>query len=180
IRDRLGVRSKDSPLTEAPTLEGCTAVSDGQLLDLGGVSLAFLTVGGHAPGGIAVYSPELRALFPGDSLGFYLPSRKAGFPIFFTGYHRYLATIDRLAALGPALVGLPHQAIFRDEQAREGFTMARRDALAMRERILADPRDDEAIIADLFAAFYRDELLLYPPENIEGCCRLLVRRSREA
>lgn len=177
--EQQGVTSTCSPLTEAPTLEGCTVVGDGDMLDLGDMTLEFLSVGGHAPGGIAVYVGELQALFPGDSLGFYLPGRNRGFTIFFTGYSLYMAAIDRLEALRPEIVGLPHQAIFTGVRAKEVFAMARRDAEAMKNRILSDTRDAEAVVAELFDEFYRDELLLYPRENIVGCCRLLVRRSRE-
>jgi len=173
-----GVSSSRSPLIEAPTLAGSRAVDDGETIDLGGLTLQFLTVRGHAPGSIAVFIPEIKALMPSDSLGYHF-SRGGFLPIFFTGYSDYMATIDRLEALHPELLGLAHQGALSGKARESAFTEARRSASGMRERILQDTRPDDDIVADIFKDFYRDELKLYTRENIIGCCRLLIKRSRE-
>ena len=49
----------------------------------------------------------------------------------------------------------------------------------MKKKILVHPGNDDRIIEEIFNEFYRDELLIYSRENIVGCCRLLLRRSRE-
>lgn len=49
----------------------------------------------------------------------------------------------------------------------------------MKKRILRHTGDDDRIIKEIYEDFYGDELLLYPRENIIGCCRLPLRRSRE-
>ena len=49
---------------------------------------------------------------------------------------------------------------------------------ALLEEIRRDGRDEEAIIGDLSRRYYRQELSIYTPDNIIGCCRLLIRRSR--
>ena len=43
-----------------------------------------------------------------------------------------------------------------------------------------DPESDEVIAENLFEKYYVDEFTLYSEENIMGCCKLIVRRAREA
>ncbi|MBE0557982.1 MAG: MBL fold metallo-hydrolase, partial [Proteobacteria bacterium] len=51
-----------SPIGKAPSLDGATICRDGEEIDLGGVTLRFVAVGGHAPGNLAVFIPEERTL----------------------------------------------------------------------------------------------------------------------
>jgi 2-aminobenzoylacetyl-CoA thioesterase len=172
-----GYRPGRPPIMRPPSVEGARVVGDNETLDLGGVTLRFLRVGGHAIGNIVVHVPERRALMASDSLGFRIPSI-GFFPIFFTGYADYMATIDRLEALEPRILCLAHQGPLVGEYARQAFEDAREAARSLCEEIRNDPRDDDAVINDLYPRFYRDELALYTPENIIGCCRLVIRRSR--
>ena len=167
-----------SALGTAPSLSGAAICGDGEELDLGGVTLRFLAVGGHAPGNLAVFIPEERTLLASDSLGFYYPGGWI-FPLFFTGFGEYMATLDRLESLHPESLGLGHYGWMRGAKVGETFALARRCASDLRERLKNDPRDDETAVAGIFAEFYRDELTLYSRENIMDCCRLLLRRSRE-
>ncbi|OHD29453.1 MAG: hypothetical protein A2Y31_03580 [Spirochaetes bacterium GWC2_52_13] len=41
------------------------------------------------------------------------------------------------------------------------------------------PGDEETIVPQIFADFYREELSLYTPGHIVNCCRLLLVRSLE-
>ena len=174
----IGVRAKHSPIDQPPSLEGCLIVRDGDEIDLGGLTLRFLAAGGHAIGNILVHIPEAGALMPSDSLGFRLPG-SGFFPIFFTGFPAYIDTIDRVAALKPKILGLAHQGPIVGGEVEKAIEEARQTAVDMRERIRRDERSDEEIIRDLYGEYYRDELLLYTKENIEGCYRLIIKRSRE-
>ncbi|MCX5846554.1 MAG: MBL fold metallo-hydrolase [Deltaproteobacteria bacterium] len=174
---RKGLGSTRPPLREAPSLEGAVIVQDNEELDLGGLTLKFLDVEGHALGNLAVYIPEIRTLMPSDSLGFRIPAL-GFFPIFFTGYDAYMATLDRLEALDPEILGLPHQGPLFGEEIREAFMTARQNAKSLWETIRNDLRSEEEIIAEIYRDYYRDELTLYTPENIITCCKLLIRRSR--
>jgi hypothetical protein len=89
-----------------------------------------------------------------------------------------MATIDRLEALEPRILCLAHQGPLMGQDARKAFRDAREAARSLYEEIRNDPRDEDAVIQDLYPRFYRDELALYTPENIIGCCRLVIRRSR--
>jgi glyoxylase-like metal-dependent hydrolase (beta-lactamase superfamily II) len=172
-----GLGSPRPPLREPPSLKGAFIVPDNKELDLGGLTLRFLDVEGHALGNLAVYIPELKALMPSDSLGFRIPSL-GFFPIFFTGYDDYMSTLDRLQALDCEILGLPHQGPLFGEDIREAFMTARRNASSLREKIRNDKRPEGEIIEEIFKEYYRDELTLYSRENIITCCKLLVRRSR--
>ena len=172
-----GCRPGRSPIDRPPTVEGATVVSDSETLDLGDLPIRFLHVGGHAIGNILVHVPGRSALMVSDSLGFRIPS-VGFFPIFFTGYEDYMATIDRLETLEPRILCLAHQGPLVGEDARKAFRDAREATRSICEEIRNDPRDEDAVIHDLYPRFYRDELALYTPENIIGCCRLIIRRSR--
>jgi glyoxylase-like metal-dependent hydrolase (beta-lactamase superfamily II) len=165
------------PIECPPSVDGARVAGDNETLDLGGVTLRFLHVGGHAIGNILVHVPGLSALMVSDSLGFRIPSI-GFFPIFFTGYGDYMATIDRLEALEPRILCLAHQGPLMGQDARKAFRDAREATRSLHEEIRNDPRDEDAVIQDLYPRFYRDELALYTPENIIGCCRLIIRRSR--
>jgi glyoxylase-like metal-dependent hydrolase (beta-lactamase superfamily II) len=174
---RNGLGGTRPPLREAPSLEGSVIMSDSEELDLGGLTLRFLDVEGHALGNLAVYIPEIRTLMPSDSLGFRIPAL-GFFPIFFTGYDAYMATLERLEAFDPEILGLPHQVPLFGGEIREAFMTSRRNAKSMWETIRNDLRSEEEIIAEIYRDYYRDELTLYTPENIITCCKLLIRRSR--
>ena len=173
-----GAPNGRSPIGKAPSLDGATICRDGEEIDLGGVTLRFVAVGGHAPGNLAVFIPEERTLLASDSLGFHYP-RGGVFPVFFTGYGEYIASLDRLESLHPESLGLGHYRWMEEAEVGEAFALARRCASALRERLKEDPSDEETAAAGILAEFYRDELTLYSRGNIWECCRLLLRRSRE-
>lgn len=172
-----GLKPGRPPIERPPSVDGAAVVRDGETLELGGLTIRFLHVGGHAVGNILVHVPELGALMVSDSLGFRIPSI-GFFPIFFTGYADYMAAIDRLEALEPRILCLAHQGPLVGEDARKAFRDARKAARSLRDEISNDPRDEDALIRNLYRRFYRDELALYTPDNIIACCRLVIRRSR--
>jgi len=175
-----GIANSRPHLTSGPLLGDDTLIrTDGDVIDLGGLTLEFLVAKGHSPGNLAVHIPELRTLMVADSLGFYF-MRHRFFPIYFTGYTDYMETIDRLESLRPGIVAPAHQTIFSGPDVGRAFNLARWEAESMKKRILNHTGEDADIIKEIYEDFYGEELLLYPRENIIGCCRLLLRRSREA
>jgi len=150
-----------------------------QAIDLGGVTLRCITVEGHSPGNLVVHVPEKRALFVSDSLGFHYPGR--GFcPLFFTGFHKFKATLGELAAIGPEIVGPAHQGAITGPEVSTAFKQARAAANDMLTFVKESKQSDDVIAQQLFEIYYVDEFTLYSEENIMGCCRLLVRRAGEA
>jgi glyoxylase-like metal-dependent hydrolase (beta-lactamase superfamily II) len=175
---RHGIISGRHTITTSPALSGCMAVGDDNQIDLGEIKARFLVAKGHAPGNIVVHIPELNALLTSDSLGYHYPGW-GFFPIFFTGYADYVATINVLESLKPEIIGMAHNGFTQGSYTRIMLQEARKAAESVMTRIVNDKREDRAIVHDLFSYYYHDELTLYTMENILVCCRLLVRRAKE-
>jgi 2-aminobenzoylacetyl-CoA thioesterase len=159
--------------------EDYSAIAQTQDIDLGGLTLRCLPVIGHSPGNLAIHVPEREVLLVSDSLGFHYPGR--GFcPLFFTGLAAFRETLAELASLAPEIVGPAHQGAITGLEVETAFQQADEAV----EEVLAAVRDnketDEALAGRLFKKYYVDEFTLYSEENIIGCCRLLVRRAKEA
>ena len=173
-----GFVSNRPAIRRAPSISGCTVIVGGDDLDLGEIKINFVDARGHSPGNILIYIPVLSALLASDSLGYRLSGLRF-FPIFFTGYADYMATIDTIESLKPEILGLAHNGIIQGPDIEKMLQEAREAAQGIMARIIHDRRNDESVVHDLFREYYRDELALYTRENIFGCCRLLVRRVRD-
>jgi 2-aminobenzoylacetyl-CoA thioesterase len=167
------------PVDHAPVLETPLVALDGDGMELGGLTLEFLAAEGHSPGNIVVHVPEIKALMSSDSLGFRFPGR-GFFPLFLTGYQPFIKTVNRMKLLKPAIVGPAHQGPLTGHQAETVFQEALEAAERVRNRVLEDNRPVEELVQEVFSEYYKDELLLYTPENIISCVRLLVKRSLES
>ncbi|MBI5252082.1 MAG: MBL fold metallo-hydrolase, partial [Desulfomonile tiedjei] len=152
--------------------------NDGDEMDLGGLTLRFLSIKGHSPGKIVVFIPELSALILSDSLGFRFPGRGI-FPLFLTSYSEYMASLDRLESLAPRIVGVAHQGPLIGAEVPAAFAESRKRAEELQLRIRNDSRPADELAEEIFREFYRDELKMYTEENIMNCARLLVKRASE-
>jgi 2-aminobenzoylacetyl-CoA thioesterase len=166
-------------VAEPPLLMNSLVAGQGNQMDLGGLTLRFLSVPGHSPATLAVHIPEIRGLMTADSLGFRYPGRGV-FPLFFTSYGDYVASLDLLQSQDPTILGPAHQGpVTGAEDVAHAFEEARSEAVRLRDMIRADTRDAEDIAADLLDRFYRDELTMYSRGNIMNCLGLIVKRARE-
>ena len=176
---RRGLKPGRPPVDTIAFPDDYLSVDGSHSIDLGGIHLDLLQVGGHSPGNLVAYVPEKKYLLVSDSLGFHYPGR--GFcPLFFTGYPDYMATLEHLAGLDFDILGPAHQGALEGAAARQAMNRARRAGLDFAAGLSADLRDAETVAGDLFRRYYKDEFGLYSPENIMNCMRLLVRRLREA
>lgn len=167
------------PLDTAPLLTDCMIASEGDEMDLGGVTLRFVEVAGHSPGNINVYIPELEALIASDSVG-YRFTNSGFFPLFLTDYTTYVDTIRKLGRLKPEILGVAHQGpIVGRGAVQRAMDQALESAQKLFESIRSDERESGAVAEELFRKWYKEEFLLYTEENIGTCCQLLVRRARE-
>lgn len=154
----------------------------GESLDLGGLTLALHDAAGHVPGGFWGFIPELGAALASDSAGFGHPNRP-GFPLYFVSYRQYMDTLQDIGGMIPAILGLGHQLCLEGQKVRD-YLAATRELMETEHRAVLDGhaagRVDEDLAEDIFDRHYHDELTVYSPASILDCCRLLVRRSREA
>jgi len=173
-----GIQPGRPPVEEPPSLQNCIVAHEGDEMDLGGITLRFMVAKGHAPGKIIVYIPEIKALILSDSLGFRFPGRGV-FPMFLVNYADYIATLERLEKLNPAILGVGHQGPVIGGEVEEAFRDAREKAVELRSKIINDSRDDGEVIQDVFNEFYTDEMTIYTRENIMNCAKLAIRRAKE-
>lgn len=161
-----------------PEMGACLPMGDGARIDLGGLTFEILEIKGHSPGHIGILVPEIKALFPSDALGFFMPSL-GFFPTFFTGFAAFCTSLERLEKLHPLFLGLPHQGLLQGRDIGDAFALALKAAFDVYTEVAVKEGNEEELALEIYRKFYRDELKLYSPENIKHCCRLLVRRAKE-
>lgn len=174
-----GIKPGRPPIEELPSLANCLIAKDGDEMDLGGMTLRFISVTGHSPGKIAVHIPEIDALILSDSLGFRYSGR-GFFPLFLTNYTDFVHTLDRLKRLRPKIVGVAHQGPLIGSEIEQAFKESEREAVELRDKIVNDPRDPEEVAVDVFNKYYKDQCTIYTRENIMNCAKLVVRRAMES
>jgi glyoxylase-like metal-dependent hydrolase (beta-lactamase superfamily II) len=109
-------------------------------LDLGGLTAEVLFTPGHTPANLVVHVPEERVVYAGDTVveGF-LPNLEAGGP---PEWRRWLASLDRLAALHAEVLVPGHGAPLQGSAVQAGIDTVRAvlDAALQRGRPPTGPR----------------------------------------
>jgi len=177
--EAMGVEPGRPAVRELTFPKPAIVVQDNLELDLGSLTVRLTQTSGHSPGSLTAHIPQLETVLLSDSLGFRF-SNGSFLPLFFTGFKAYLNTLDDLKSLNPGIVGLGHQGPLMGDQARQGLEQARQAALELKDSIKNEKGDDQRLVNELFAEYYRDEFLLYTRDNIRNCMALLVKRVREA
>ncbi len=117
-------------------------VKEGDEFDLGGLHVRVHEVPGHTRDSLAYFIPEIGALFPGEAAG--VPEGREGDGTqveFLSSYDDYLASIDRMMALEPAMICFGHGWIFTGEDAAGFLRKSREATFAYRELIERYIRD---------------------------------------
>lgn len=157
-------------------------VSGGDRIALkGGGNLELIAAPGHSPCGLAAWFEKDRVLFVSDALGFQI-SDDTIFPVFFHAYRPYIETIERLAKYPADVLAFPHERIWQGKDVKAVFSRALSASRDVREEVVSEAgkgRDLSDLKQMLFDRFYRGNLRIYTPENIQLCVDLLVRRSIE-
>jgi glyoxylase-like metal-dependent hydrolase (beta-lactamase superfamily II) len=95
-------------------------VAEGDVIDLGdGIEAHFMEVPGHTRCSIAVYVPELKALFPSDAA--VLPTdtgRELSYPSAQYDFPLYMESLKKLLAYEVEVCGFEHHGAFVGSQAR--------------------------------------------------------------
>ncbi|MBP7738749.1 MAG: MBL fold metallo-hydrolase [Spirochaetes bacterium] len=102
------------------------SLKEGDEFDLGGLTCRVYEVPGHTRDSLAFYIPELKALFPGEAAG--VPLGKEGEEPqveFLSSYDDYLASLDKMIALEPALIGIGHGWVLTDDDASDFLRRSR-------------------------------------------------------
>jgi glyoxylase-like metal-dependent hydrolase (beta-lactamase superfamily II) len=94
------------------------ALAGGDRFDCGGLVCEVIEVPGHTRDSLAYYVPELKALFPGEAAG--VPER-GGTTVqveFLSSYEDYVASLEKMMALVPEMIGIGHGMVVTGGDAR--------------------------------------------------------------
>ena len=148
-------------------------------LELGGITLDLIKVTGHSPGNLIGSINRKKIIFCSDSIGFHYPGR-GFFPLFFTGADPYLSTMNFIREFNPSTLCPAHHGPLTGEKALQGIQESYDFTISTINRIKQSGLDDKTLADQLFEQGYKDEFTLYTPENIQNCCALIVKRSKES
>ena len=174
----MGTKPGRPPIEKFEFPEDHIAVGDEHAIDLGGILLQCIKVGGHSPGNIAVHIPALKALMISDSLGFHFPGQEF-LPLFLTDFSDYINAIDYMESLKPDILGFGHQGPLMSCAAKNAFRESRQATFDMLSRVMNEDKKGGDLAEEIFREYYRDEFTVYSEENIRSVGQLLVRRGRE-
>jgi glyoxylase-like metal-dependent hydrolase (beta-lactamase superfamily II) len=92
-----------------------STVSEGSVIDLGGVTARVLETPGHSSCSLSVYCPELKALFPSDGGG--IPFEDIIAPAGNSDYTKYQRSLEKLATLQVDIMCADHYGYVTGEEA---------------------------------------------------------------
>ncbi len=169
-----------SPDIEEITVDGIISEGDKIKID-SDLNLEVLDAPGHSPCGIACYLPQEQIMFVSDACGFQVSDEEIC-PVFFQAYDLYIDTIKRLMGYPCKIVAIPHERIWIGEEVEPFYKRAlysAEQAYANIRALLEEGWEDGKIENELFNRYYRGNLKIYTPENIQQCVQLLLRRVKE-
>ncbi len=167
------------PLEIIPDLDHALVVDEKLSLDLGGITLDLIKVEGHSPGNLIGLINSGKIVFSSDSIGFHYPCR-GFFPLFFTGADPYLATFKLIKELNPSIICPAHQGPLEGRNAVKALQDSFDITVNTIKMVKASSKPDKTLADQLFKKGYVDEFTLYTRENIQNCCSLIVKRSKES
>lgn len=157
-------------------------VKEGDSIALGGgVSLEIYDVPGHSRCSIALFLKPDKALFAGESAGFYNgPGDIISEGL--SNYSAYLAGLHKMKILQPEVICLPHNGVLTDEEARGYFDIAIEKGEEFRselERRLREGQPDEKILSDITSEKYKGLITTQPKEVFHGNLRAMINAVRK-
>jgi glyoxylase-like metal-dependent hydrolase (beta-lactamase superfamily II) len=152
-------------------------VSDGDVIDLGGIQVQILATPGHSSCSISAYVSQLRALFPSDGGG--VPFKNTIIPAANSNFTQYLESLTKLQPLPVDYLCADHYGYVSGDEAHD--YLARSLKLAEQEfsrlkGIYLRTGDIEAAVQELASAFLdTNPDYLLTREIYEGICRQQMR-----
>jgi glyoxylase-like metal-dependent hydrolase (beta-lactamase superfamily II) len=152
-------------------------VSEGDRIELGGLTVQVLETPGHSSCSVAAYVPEICALFPSDGGG--IPYKETILPSGNSNFTQYQQSLEKLKSLKVDMFCADHYGYVMGEEA-EGLIFrsikAARDYRAIVEGIYRRTNSIDATVQ----ALVKDRFTRFPdfiigPEIYTGVCRQTVR-----
>lgn len=156
----------------------CTAIREGERIDLGGLGVEIYETPGHSPCSVTAYVPELKALFPSDAGGLPLKEKIVTFGT--SNFNAYERSLRRLSQFDVRYVCSDHYGYVCGREATDfvqacmAVAKTRKDLIAATYAQLGDVEETARRMADRF----RDEcnLDLVPYEVFVAAQRSMVMR----
>lgn len=153
------------------------AVSEGDRIDLGGLTVRIMETPGHSSCSVSAYCPEIRALFPSDGAG--IPFRQAIIPSGNSNFTLYQRSLERLEPLPVDLLCADHYGYITGPEAAEYISRSIEVAAEKRELIEAvylRTRSEEETVNELVAEIFTSHTGYFLPVEIyAGIYRQTVR-----
>ena len=146
-------------------------VRDGDSIDLGrGLSAEFYEVPGHSRCCLATYLPEMKALFPTDTMPHPVDSPvDLAYPSAQFDFRQYVESLKRLNGFDVDILGLDHHGVLLHEQAGQYLRTALQRTLDferfVRERY-ADTNDPEVVSREATSMAYKRVRLPFITEDL--------------
>lgn len=157
-------------------------LEDGDILRTAdGCRLEIIAAPGHSPCSMGAYMPEDKVLFISDVAGFQISDEEL-FPIFFQSYEMYIDSIQRMQGYPAQIVAPAHGTLWSGAQIPVFYERALQAARGAYDwiRVMSETGVEHQHMVDtLFKHYYRGDLRIYTPENINLCVNLLIKRVQE-
>ncbi|MCF6248712.1 MAG: MBL fold metallo-hydrolase [Desulfobacula sp.] len=177
--EKSGIIPGRPSLEKIPDLSCVNEIEDTLRLDLGDIFLDLSKIGGHSPGNLIGMIHEQKILFSSDSLGFHFPGR--GFlPLFFTEAEAYIFALKSIQEFSPSIICPAHQGALKGDAALKSIQTSFNTTMYLIKKVKASKKSDEALAAQIFKQYYKDEFTIYTKDNIKNCTTLLVKRAKQA
>jgi len=144
------------------------------------VGFRVLQTPGHSDCSLSFFEPTRKILIVSDATGFYMPDQDYLWPDYFSDYAQYMASIERLAALGAEALCLSHNAaIVGAADVADYFRMVLDATRAYHERIVAEAQAGKSArdIAAALGAEIHGRTPVLPLDFFEKNSALLVKQS---
>ncbi len=157
-------------------------LGEGDLIEIDhDIVLKIMETPGHSPGSIAAYLPQEQIMCLSDTGG-YQARDDYIIPIFFQNYEMYIESIERMSTYPTRILALPHGRIWTGVSVHLFYRRAleaARKAFRWIRHMLDEGVEEAQMENKLYERYYQDDLMIYTPENIRLCVKLLVQRVKE-
>ncbi|HTY24079.1 MAG TPA: MBL fold metallo-hydrolase [Desulfomonilaceae bacterium] len=148
-------------------------VSDGDIIDVGGIEIHILETPGHSSCSISAYVPQLRALFPSDGGG--IPFEDVIVPAANSNYTQYMESLKKLQPLEVGYLCADHYGFVHGDEARHYMYRsleAAQDEYSKLKEIYLRTRDVDVAAQEVASSFLAENPDYFLTREIyEGICR---------
>ena len=159
-----------------------SVVSEGSVLDLGGLTVRVLETPGHSSCSLSAYCPEMKALFPSDGGG--IPFDDIIAPAGNSDYTKYQQSLEKLSVLPVDIFCADHYGYVTGEEANNYIANSIESAREHRGHIEAIYRRTDSVeetVQEVVDAVYKERPSYFlSPEIYAGVYRQTVRHIAAA